>query len=178
MAKTSTNLTDRDMRHKRADQYNDPSYNYLKYWNGREYEQAAEEIAIKRLLKDKHFQTAVDIGGGYGRLSVLLTEYANKVILTDPSSQQLDLAKDYLKNYPEIERKLMQADNLQFADKSVDLVMIVRVLHHIPSPQTEFSEIARVLNDDGYAVIEIANYAHGLNRIKHWIKRQDYPLKL
>ncbi len=32
---------------KRADQYNDPSHNYLRYWDERQYEHAAEEIAIK-----------------------------------------------------------------------------------------------------------------------------------
>jgi ubiquinone/menaquinone biosynthesis C-methylase UbiE len=162
---------------KRADQYNDPEFSYLKYWDGRQYEHAAEEIAIKRLLNGKHFHLAVDIGGGYGRLSKLLTEYADKVILTDPSNKQLELAKDYLKDYPTIERKIMQADELQFADKSIDLVMMVRVMHHLPDPQAELSEIARVLNDDGYAIIEFANYAHALNRIKHWVRGKRLPFK-
>jgi hypothetical protein len=35
--------------HRKADQYNDPKHNYLKYWDGREYEHLAEEIAITRL---------------------------------------------------------------------------------------------------------------------------------
>jgi len=97
---------------KRADQYNDPSHNYRKYWDGRDYENAAEEMAIKRLLEGKHFRKAADIGGGFGRLCLLLENYADKVVLTDPSQQQLDLGKDYLVEHPEIERKLMQADDL------------------------------------------------------------------
>jgi hypothetical protein len=36
---------------RKADQYNDPKHNYQDYWTGREYEHAAEEMAIKRLLK-------------------------------------------------------------------------------------------------------------------------------
>ena len=162
---------------KKADQYNDPNYSYLKYWKGREYEHRSEEIAIIRLLKGKHFHTAVDIGGGYGRLSILLAQYADKVILTDPSSQQLEMAADFLKKQPNIERKLMQADKLQFADNSVDLIMMVRVLHHIPDPQAELAEVARVLSDDGRAIIEVANSAHAINRIKYLLKGKRIPLK-
>jgi hypothetical protein len=53
---------------KKADQYNDPNHNYLRYWDGRDYEHAAEQIAIRRLIGTKHFRHAADIGGGYGRL--------------------------------------------------------------------------------------------------------------
>ncbi len=162
---------------KKADQYDDPSYSYLKYWKGREYEHGSEEIAIKRLLKGKHFLLAADIGGGYGRLSILLTKYADKVILTDPSSQQLEAAKDFLVKHPTIERKIMQADNLAFKDNSIDLLMMVRVLHHIPDPQVELAEVSRVLSDDGYAIIEVANSAHALNRMKYLLKGKRIPLK-
>lgn len=162
---------------KKADQYNDPSHNYLQYWNGRDYENAAEQIAIKRLLQGKHFGTAVDVGGGYGRLCLLLENYADKVVLAEPSQQQLDIAKDFLKDHPEIDRKLMQADDLQFADGSVDLLTMIRVMHHLPDPTVEFSEISRVLSDTGLAIVEVANYAHARNRVKHLLKGQKISLK-
>lgn len=160
---------------KKADQYNDPTHNYLKYWNGRDYEHAAEEMAIKRLLEGKHFHKAVDVGGGYGRLCVLLEEYADKVTLAEPSQQQLDIAADYLKNHPEIDRKLLQADDLKFQAGSIDLLTMVRVMHHLPDPSAEFTEFARVLSDDGYAIIEVANYSHARNRFKHFIKGKKLP---
>jgi hypothetical protein len=58
---------------KKADYYDDPKYTYANYWIGREYEQAAEKMAINRLLEGKHFRHAVDIGGGYGRLRAVRT---------------------------------------------------------------------------------------------------------
>src|SRR5438045_9717277 len=100
--------------HKRADQYNDPKHNYLHYWDHRQYEHAAEEVAIRKLLKNKHFKAAVDIGGGYGRLCLLLEEYADQVTLAEPSQQQLDLAKEFLRGHAEIKRALMQAYHLKF----------------------------------------------------------------
>ncbi|HET7320086.1 MAG TPA: class I SAM-dependent methyltransferase, partial [Candidatus Saccharimonadales bacterium] len=162
---------------KKADQYNDPKHNYLQYWEGREYEHAAEEIALKKLLKGKHFGTAVDIGGGYGRLCVFLENYADKVVLAEPSQQQLDIAKDYLRDHPEIDRKLMQADDLQFEDGSIDLLTMIRVMHHLPDPTVEFNEIARVLSADGVAIVEVANYIHIRNRMKHVLRGERMPVK-
>lgn len=160
---------------KRADQYNDPKHNYLNYWEGRDYEHAAEEVAIRRLLKGKHFRHATDIGGGYGRLCLLLEEYADKVTLAEPSQQQLDIAKDFLKDHAEIDRKLMQADDLKFEDGSVDLITMIRVMHHLPDPTPEFKELARVLADDGVLILEVANNAHARNRLKYLLKGKAVP---
>lgn len=160
-----------------ANQYDNGDYNYLHYWDGRDYEHAAEEMAIKRLIRDKHFKNAVDIGGGYGRLCILLQNYADKVTLAEPSKEQLKLAKDFLKDYPEIERKLMQADDLKFKDGSQDLVTMIRVMHHLPDPSAEFAEISRVLSDDGVFILEMANYAHGRNRLKHSLKLKKLPVE-
>src|SRR3990167_8028723 len=97
---------------RKADQYDDPQYNYQDYWAGREYEHAAEEMAVKRLLKGQHFKHAIDVGGGYGRLSLFLTNFADKVTLAEPSQQQLNIAKIYLRNAPQVERKLLPAADL------------------------------------------------------------------
>ncbi len=160
---------------KKADQYDEGNYNYLRYWDGREYEQASEEIAIKSLLKGKHFKTATDIGGGYGRLCVFLEKFADKVTLAEPSKQQLEIAKDFLKDHPEIDRIQTQADSLRLADKSQDLITMIRVMHHLPDPSAEFLELHRVLSDDGRLLLEVANYAHARNRLKHIIKFQNLP---
>ena len=160
---------------KKADHYDDDDYNYLHYWDGRDYENESERLAIQRLLKGKHFKTAVDIGGGYGRLCVFLEQFADKVTLAEPSKQQHEIAKEFLKDHKEINRVITQADNLDFKDKSFDLITMIRVMHHLPDPSAEFSEIARVLADDGLLVLEVANYAHARNRLKHFLKGQKLP---
>lgn len=160
---------------KRADQYNDPSHNYLHYWDERGYEDAAEKMAFDKLLKGKHFRHAVDVGGGYGRLCIFLKKYAKKVTLAEPSQQQLDIAKDFLKHHPEIDRKKLQAADLKFPDGSIDLITVVRIFHHIPDPSAEFKEIERVLSDDGYFVMEFANFTHARNRLKYILKARPFP---
>jgi SAM-dependent methyltransferase len=148
----------------------------LRYWYGRDYEHAAEELAIRRLLRGQRFTHALDIGGGYGRLAVVLAHYAEDVTLVDPSRQQLDLAADYLADHPRITRKVMQADDLTFADSSIDLSVMVRVLHHLPDPSSEFDEIARVLVPGGCAIIEVANYVHIRNRVRHLVRGERLPV--
>jgi ubiquinone/menaquinone biosynthesis C-methylase UbiE len=162
---------------KKADQYNDPSFDYLHYWDNRDYEHEAEKMAINKLLEGKHFKTAIDIGGGYGRLSVLLEKFADEVTLVEPSEQQLELAKDFLRDHQTIKRKLMQADRLEFVDQSVDLVMLIRVMHHLPDPTAEFREIRRVLSDDGYGIIEVANFMHIRNRLKYLVLGKKMPVE-
>lgn len=160
---------------KKADQYDNDNYNYLHYWSGRDYEHSAEEMAIRRLLRGKKFKHAVDVGGGYGRLCLLLEQFADKVTLTEPSTHQLEIAAEYLKDHPKIFQKKMQADALTFADGSVDLVTMIRVMHHLPDPSTELKELARVLTPDGRLILEVANYAHGRNRLKHLVRGKRLP---
>lgn len=177
MPKKSTTTKSKKPTVSKANQYDDPSFNYLRYWDGRDYEHAAEEIAIKRLLGAKTFRSAADIGGGYGRLCVTLRKYADKVTLAEPSQQQLDIAKDFLKDYPDIKRVLTQSDSLKLKDKSQDLITVIRVMHHLPDPAASFKEFARVLADDGMMILEVANYAHGRNRVKHLLKGKKLPVE-
>ena len=160
----------------KADQYNDPKHNYLRYWDGRDYEQAAEELMLNKLLSGKKFKHAIDVGGGYGRLSVVLTQFSDKVTLAEPSQQQLDIAKDFLKDKPKVNSVLAQAEKLPFEDGSVDLAMVVRVIHHLPNPVPAFEEIHRVLEKDGMFLIEFANYGNFKNRVKHAAKLQKMPV--
>ncbi len=175
--KQKQTLSKKSKSHKVANQYDNGNFNYLNYWEGRDYEHAAEELAIRRLLKDMHFREAVDIGGGYGRLCLLLEQFADKVTLAEPSEQQLKIAKDFLKEHPKIEQKLMQADDLKFKEGSKDLITMIRVMHHLPDPSAEFDEIARILADDGFFILEMANYTHARNRIKHAVKLQKLPVE-
>ncbi len=174
MATKSTNKQQKKLQ--KADHYDDDSSSYLKYWDGRDYEQASEEVALRKLLKGKKFKKAVDVGGGYGRLSVVLRDYADEVTLAEPSQQQLDIAKDFLKGKPKVIAKKAQAENLPFKDGELDLAMVIRVIHHLPNPVPAFEEISRVLKPGGYFLIEFANNAHFKNRLKYTAKLQRLPV--
>ncbi len=160
---------------RRSDMYNDTKFNYAHFWRGRGYEHEAEVIAIRRLLNGHRFGHAVDVGGGFGRLSVVLADYADKVSLVDPSSQQLDLSRRLFPDHPAMDRYLMDAADLEFRDESVDLAVMIRVLHHLPCPIAELAEVSRILRPGGFAVIEAANSAHAVNRVRYLLRRERVP---
>ena len=160
---------------RRSDIYNDPDFNYAHFWRGRGYEHKAEVIAIRRLLNGRRFGHAVDVGGGFGRLSVVLAFFADHVTLVDPSSQQLDLSRRLFPDHPALNRRLMDAADLQFSDESIDLIAMIRVLHHLPGPRAEFAELWRVLRPGGFAVVEAANSAHAVNRVRHLLRQERIP---
>ena len=156
-------------------EYDEADVDYLSYWRGRSYEHRAEVMALNRLLQGRRFGHAVDVGGGYGRLSVVLRRYADRVTLADPSYRQLEVAARYLERHPPIETRLTDAAHLDFAPASVDLAVMVRVLHHLPDPQQELSEVARIVRPGGYAIIEAANAKHAVNRLRYWRNGQKIP---
>ena len=160
---------------RRSDMYNDPDFNYAHFWRGRGYEHKAEVIAIRRLLNGRRFGHAVDVGGGFGRLSVVLAFFADHVTLVDPSSQQLDLSRHLFPDHPALNRRLMDAADLQFGDESIDLIAMIRVLHHLPGPRAEFAELWRVLRPGGFAVVEAANSAHAVDQVRHLLRQERIP---
>jgi SAM-dependent methyltransferase len=52
---------------------------------------------------------------------------------------------------------------------------VVRVLHHLPDPAPEFNEIARVLKSGGTFILEFANDAHFLNRVRYGLHGKRVP---
>lgn len=164
----------REMR--RPHYYDDPAFNYADWWLGRKYEHDAEVMAIRRLLHGRRFASAVDIGGGFGRLSMVIADYADHVSLVDPSAQQLELSRSFLASHPAIDRRQMVAAELDFPDASVDLVTMIRVMHHLPDPAAELAEVSRILRPNGHAIIECANAMHALRRVRSRLRGKRIPV--
>jgi ubiquinone/menaquinone biosynthesis C-methylase UbiE len=154
---------------------NDPKYDYTKYWNGRDYENAAEEMAINSLLSGHQFNSAVDIGGGYGRLCKLLQRYATKVTLVEPSKKQRQLGADFLKD-TDVAIQDGTSTKTGLRPKSVELITMIRVMHHLPKPTETFKELHRVLADDGLIVLEVANSLNAKSRLRRLLKLRRTPL--
>lgn len=138
-------------------------FDYPSYWKGRDYEHKSEIHAISEFLESiKKIKTVVEIGGGFGRLVQTYAFRAKKTIITDPSSQLLKIAKDSTSNIKNISFIHSKAENLKGKIKTntIDLVLMVRVLHHIRKPEKVFSEISRILKSGGYFILEYPNKAH------------------
>jgi ubiquinone/menaquinone biosynthesis C-methylase UbiE len=137
-------------------------YDYPSYWIGREYEHGSEVIVIEEYLNlIPKINKTLDIGAGFGRLTSSYIYRSKKVILSDPSSKLLKIARD---EYPEKKVKFIHSgvENLRkiLKPKSIDLVIMVRVLHHIENPSSAFRIVNRILNNKGYFILEFANKTH------------------
>jgi ubiquinone/menaquinone biosynthesis C-methylase UbiE len=138
------------------------SYNYPSYWKGREYEHKAEEIALGDLLnKINNIDRVLDIGAGYGRLVPTYLHRAKRIYLTDPSSKLLKLARDaYKEKKIKFIHSKLETLKGKVKGKSIDLVIFIRVLHHIKDPQKAFKTINKFLEDGGYLILEFPNKRH------------------
>jgi len=75
------------------------TFDYPSYWIGREYEHRSEVIALKAFLsKIKRIKTILEIGAGFGRLAPIYSYRAKRVILSDPSSKTLKVARNAFKD--------------------------------------------------------------------------------
>jgi len=148
------------------------TFDYPSYWTNRDYEHNSEVFAIQEFLKRiENVKTAIEIGAGFGRLTPSYSFRAKKTILVDPSSKLLKIAK---KNSDSKNTKFIKSRGENLKDKvktnSIDLAILVRVLHHIKDPERVFSEINRILNKRGYFILEFANKCHFKSRISEFMK--------
>lgn len=138
------------------------TYDYPSYWIGREYEHEAEILALKDLLsKIPKIKTILEVGAGFGRLTPTYVYRANRVILSDPSAKLLGLARESLKE-KKLEFIQAKIENLpeKIRANYLDLIIIVRVLHHLEDLDKVFSVSQRLLKKNGFLLLEFANKKH------------------
>lgn len=90
-----------------------------------------ERAAIRALLRDHgRMSTAMDIPCGTARLSPVLAEFAERVILADASPMMLEVACEDVRGY-RADPLCADIENIELPDRSVDLVFCHRLLHHV-----------------------------------------------
>lgn len=157
------------------------TYDYPSYWIGREYEHGAEIIAIKAFLeKLPIISSVIDVGAGFGRLVSSYIFRANKVTLVDPSAKLLKLARKTVKSKKvKFTQSTIENLNNKTRRNSADLAIMIRVLHHINDIERAFSVINKILNTNGYFILEFANKRHLKATISQFLKGNlTFPLEI
>lgn len=141
------------------------NYDYPSYWTNRAYEHGSEVFAIKKFFNIVgQNERVLEIGAGYGRLAKVYGRYAREATLVDPSGGILKKAKSYLNG--ELGKVKFVCSTLQDLPKKVkgtkfDVVILVRVMHHIDDPQKAIKVVSTYLSSGGYFILEFANKVHG-----------------
>lgn len=157
------------------------TYDYESYWEGREYEHKAEIEAIKDFLgKIPKITKILEVGAGFGRLVPTYAHRAKKLIISDPSASLLKEARTNLEKF---KPRFIHAgyDTLagKLRAKTIDLVILVRVLHHIDDPKDCFEVVNRLLDDRGYFILEFPNKSHFKAELKEFFRGNiTYPIDI
>lgn len=144
------------------------------FWlgQGRDYEDAAERLALKQLLPANGGRIA-EIGAGFGRLADLYVGY-EQIILFDYSRT---LLADAVATWGDDPRFVFVAGNiyqLPLATGLLDSLVMVRVMHHLADVPTALSQLARVLHRHSVAVLEYANKRNMKAFLRWWTGKQSW----
>lgn len=144
------------------------SYDYRQYWQGRQYADQAEKIALNKLLEQipaDSRNTLLDIGGGFGRLSHFFSPHFKTVRLIEPSAKLMQEAKKELKDYKNITFHRSKIKGIEL-EQAADVACLVRVAHHLNNLPEALEKINQLLTPGGYLILEFANKINFKARIR------------
>lgn len=116
-------------------------------------EHLARYRCVSELVKGK---IVLDIACGTGYGTQMLADTAKKVYGIDVSKEAVDYAA---KNYPHKNVHYKQGDARKIAlqDNSVDVIVSLETIEHIPEPEVFVNEVKRVLKKDGLFIVSTPN---------------------
>lgn len=109
-------------------------------------------IELNKYFAQKRVNKILDIGTGSGNFILVLKEVFPdaEMIGVDPNLNSL---KDASQRFSDVQFNEMSAENLDFEDKSFDVVSMSMALHHIPDVEKSLLEMQRVLKPGGWIII-------------------------
>lgn len=150
----------------------------IEFWGaGREYEDRAERVALRRLLPPAGHRL-IEIGAGFGRLADLYVGY-DEVVLFDHALSQLRQAQELWGDtgpggQPRYIYVAGDFYRLPFAPALFDTVVIVRTIHHAADAPAVLRGIEELLAPAGVFVLEFANKRHLKAILRYLLHRQEW----
>ncbi len=148
---------------------------------------ADEDLDTAQALKKRHIaaklllapgQTVLDIGSGWGGLDLYLADVAGcRVTGVTLSTEQLKVSQARAKAAglePKVEFRLQ--DYRQVSGR-FDRIVSVGMLEHVGAPHLHrfFATVAKLLEDDGVALIHTIARADGPGATDPWIRKYIFP---
>lgn len=144
------------------------------FWEkgGRDYEDKAEEIALRRMLPVKG-SLLLELGAGAGRNTPRYTGY-DRIVLLDYSRTQLQQARARLGDSPRYIYVAADIYKLPFINALFDGATMIRTLHHMADAPKALAQIRRVLGANATFILEFANKQNLKAILRYWLKRQSW----
>ena len=143
------------------------------FWEkgGRQYEDLAEAIALKRLLPHKG-KLMLELGAGAGRNTPRYAQYG-RVVLLDYSRTQMEQAIQRLGQQHHYIFVAADVYHLPFTGGLFDGATMIRTLHHMADPLLALQSIRRVLTQDATFILEFANKRNLKAMLRYLIGKQS-----
>ena len=144
------------------------------FWEGqgREFEDLTERYALRRLLPTTG-NVLIEIGAGFGRLADLYPRF-EKIILVDYSVSLLTEAKNRFGNDSHYHFVAANVYHLPFASHLADVIVMIRVAHHLEAIDVALGEIHRVLGSERTFIMEFANKRNIKSIARYLFRRQSW----
>ena len=144
------------------------------FWEqgGREYEDRAEAIALRRMLP-KSGKLMLELGAGAGRNTPRYSGF-DRIVLLDYSTTQLAQAQQKLGRSDKYIYVAADIYLLPFLDRLFDSATMIRALHHMADAPKALSQVRNILQPGGVFILEFANKLNLKSILRYLIGRQDW----
>lgn len=144
------------------------------FWDkgGREYEDHAEAIALKRLLPAGG-KLMLELGAGAGRNTSRYAGY-ERIVLLDYSRTQLEQAQQRLGNSDKYIYVAADIYRLPFMDRLFDGATMIRTLHHMADAPKALSQVRQVLQPGATFILEFANKRNLKSILRYGFGKQQW----
>jgi len=137
----------------------------LRWWKpeGKEYRE--QERCVRAWLSQEHYKSVLEIGPGFGRITKIIKPRASRLVLSEINKKAIaHLGKKF--KGAEIEDGTFS--ELDFPDKTFDLIAAIEILPHIPNIITFVEKVSWLLKPGGTFIASITPLAwYEKNRIRN-----------
>jgi SAM-dependent methyltransferase len=146
------------------------------FWEqgGREYEDRAEAIALKRMLPTSGtLRVMLELGAGAGRNTLRYAGF-ERIVLLDYSTTQLIQAQEKLGRSNKFVYVAADIYRLPFRDRQFDAATMIRALHHMADAPKALRQIRNVLRSNAVFILEYANKLNLKSILRYLMGRQKW----
>ncbi|MBI5951290.1 MAG: class I SAM-dependent methyltransferase [Chloroflexi bacterium] len=142
------------------------------FWDqgGREYEDRAEAIALKRMLP-KSGKLMLELGAGAGRNTPRYAGF-ERIVVLDYSTTQLAQAQQRLGRSAKYIYVAADIYRLPFRASQFDAATMIRTLHHMADAPKALSQIRDALQPGATFILEFANKLNLKSILRYWLGKQ------
>jgi ubiquinone/menaquinone biosynthesis C-methylase UbiE len=144
------------------------------FWDSgeRAYEDAAEGVALKRLLPPAG-KLLLELGAGAGRNTPRYQGF-ERIVLLDYSRTQLEQARQRLGDSERFLYAAADIYRLPFMPGLFDGATMIRTLHHMAEPRRALDQVRAVLQTNSIFILEFANKRNLKSVLRYMLRRQTW----